>query len=295
MYNYLGSMRMASRICKVSIASICRWSKCVTPATRHRSHKLSDAIVASVAAFMQSSTRFSSLQVVKFLQENWKINASRQLAHSIIRRLGFTFKRTRHRGKRTTTSPQSALDFRQRFSQAFVQGTLVAIDESGFDQRCRPVYGYAPSGTQAIVTIPPCSDRRRYNLLMAIHQSGNRSCHLSASTTTSQSFADFIRILQFPKGTTILLDNAAIHKAACVHKAAREKGYEFLFTPPYSPEFNPIEMMFGVIKRRFYHYRYTDSFRARNMLDAITHCIDNSATCHAIQGCFRHVSHLLKP
>ena len=44
---------------------------------------------------------------------------------------------------------------------------------------------------------------------------------------------------------TILLDNAAIHKTPSVRAACQDKGYRLLFTPPYSPEFNPIEMVFG--------------------------------------------------
>ena len=34
-------------------------------------------------------------------------------------------------------------------------------------------------------------------------------------------------------------------------QTAEEKGYKLLFTPPYTLEFNPVEMIFGIIKNRF--------------------------------------------
>ena len=37
-----------------------------------------------------------------------------------------------------------------------------------------------------------------------------------------------------------------------VKQTIADKGYVALFVPPYSPEFNPIELVFGVIKNSFY-------------------------------------------
>jgi transposase len=43
----------------------------------------------------------------------------------------------------------------------------------------------------------------------------------------------------------ILCDNASIHK---------NTGYSnFIFVPPYSPEYNPVEMAFSVVKNAFRH------------------------------------------
>lgn len=57
-YEYTGSLRKASRICGVSIASISRWSRQLEPCKRAKRRTfLSDAIVSSVDAFMRYKTR----------------------------------------------------------------------------------------------------------------------------------------------------------------------------------------------------------------------------------------------
>ena len=248
-------------------------------------------MVASVHAFMSAKTRCSAVEVVQFLKERWHMNVSRQLAHCIIRRLGFTYKRTRKRGGGHKTE-KTKREFFDSFSAAFATGKFVAVDESGFDQRVRPVYGYSPSGTPAIAIVLPCKDRHRYNLLMAIHASGTFSHTIRDSTTSGDAFAAFIASLPYDSGTTLLLDNATIHRTAAVHIAVSNKGYKLLYTPSYSPEYNPIELVFGVIKNAFYRARYSDDFKD-DLRGAVERCVERHTTASTISGSFRHVASLV--
>lgn len=50
--------------------------------------------------------------------------------------------------------------------------------------------------------------------------------------------------------STIIMDNAAFHKTAMTRKIIEDSGHILLFLPPYSPDFNPIEQDFAIIKRR---------------------------------------------
>lgn len=73
---------------------------------------------------------------------------------------------------------------------------------------------------------------------------------LHLGSVNGPRFANSINDLPFPRGTVLVLDNASIHKCAIARKISADKGYKLLFTPPYTPEFNPIEMMFGIIKNK---------------------------------------------
>lgn len=44
------------------------------------------------------------------------------------------------------------------------------------------------------------------------------------------------------------MDNVSFHKSTVVREALQQKHYIPLFTPPYCPNANPIENLFGVIK-----------------------------------------------
>lgn len=49
-------------------------------------------------------------------------------------------------------------------------------------------------------------------------------------------------------GDIVVLDNLGSHKGAAVRRAIRQAGAHLLFLPPYSPDLNPIEMMFAKLK-----------------------------------------------
>jgi transposase len=64
---------------------------------------------------------------------------------------------------------------------------------------------------------------------------------------------DFLQTKLLPKmrqGQIIVVDiNARFHHSENVKACAQEAGIEIKYLPPYSPFLNPIEKMFGVVKR----------------------------------------------
>ena len=52
-------------------------------------------------------------------------------------------------------------------------------------------------------------------------------------------------------GDVVVLDNLSSHKAPRARQAVRAAGAHLLFLPPYSPDLNPIEMVFAKLKTLF--------------------------------------------
>jgi transposase len=67
-----------------------------------------------------------------------------------------------------------------------------------------------------------------------------------------ESFLSFLSDLNLPKKSVILLDNVKFHHCYDIKEFAKHKQWDLLYTPPYSPWFNPIEGVFSIIKRTFY-------------------------------------------
>jgi putative transposase len=49
--------------------------------------------------------------------------------------------------------------------------------------------------------------------------------------------------------STIVFDNAALHKKKDLEAIAHQPGHHILFLPPYSPDFSPVEHDFANIKK----------------------------------------------
>ena len=51
-------------------------------------------------------------------------------------------------------------------------------------------------------------------------------------------------------GDLLIMDNLSAHKTAAVQEALNRSGIKYLYLPPYSPDFSPIENAFSKVKRR---------------------------------------------
>jgi len=75
-------------------------------------------------------------------------------------------------------------------------------------------------------------------------------------------------------GDIVVMDNLPAHKTPAVRHAIERTGAELRFLPPYSPDFNPIELAFSKIKallKKAAARTVTDLWDAiRNAIDAVT-------------------------
>ena len=70
------------------------------------------------------------------------------------------------------------------------------------------------------------------------------------STDVFESFLRDVLLPQLAPGTTVVMDNLGAHRAKRIAALLHEHGVRVRFTPPYSPETNPIEMFWGWLKAR---------------------------------------------
>jgi transposase len=68
---------------------------------------------------------------------------------------------------------------------------------------------------------------------------------------TGQAFLAYVEQVLAPilkPGDIVVLDNLPAHKPIAIRQAIEAAGAVMLFLPPYSPDFNPIELAFSKIK-----------------------------------------------
>ena len=67
----------------------------------------------------------------------------------------------------------------------------------------------------------------------------------------AQAFLDYVvkvLVLELRPGDIVVLDNLSSHKGEAIKAAIEAAGATLMFLPPYSPDLNPIELMFSKLK-----------------------------------------------
>jgi hypothetical protein len=98
-------------------------------------------------------------------------------------------------------------------------------------------------------------------------------------TLTELCGGDFSRVIFLDE-----MDNLSAHKRPQIKQVIQAKGASVQYLPPYSPDFNPIEMIWSKVKRLL------RSIAART-IDALHHAFGqalDAVTPGDILGCFRH-------
>jgi transposase len=62
------------------------------------------------------------------------------------------------------------------------------------------------------------------------------------------AYVEHVLVPELRPGDIVILDNLSSHKNQAAARAVAEAGARLLFLPPYSPDLNPIEMMFAKFK-----------------------------------------------
>lgn len=140
----------------------------------------------------------------------------------------------------------------QKDLEGLTPETLVYLDESGVDATLHRTYGRAPRGTKVWGEI---SGRRTHRLSLIAALKGS---HLLApmrfegfgDTHVFNTWLEQVLLPELTPGQTVILDNASFHKSSKTHDLIASKGCTLKYLPTYSPDLNPIEHHWAIIKAR---------------------------------------------
>lgn len=126
---------------------------------------------------------------------------------------------------------------------------LVFIDESGFKTAMHRFYGWAEVGEKPVLYVPKYG--KHLTILGAIALDGVRATQTLETTVNGPRFIAFLDEVLGPtlrEGDVVVMDGPRVHRVAGVAETLAKYGAKPLYLPPYSPELNPIEMCWALLK-----------------------------------------------
>ena len=103
-------------------------------------------------------------------------------------------------------------------------------------------------------------------MISSIRLDGSTACMALEGTTDTEAFRAYVHQVLVPTlrpGVIVVMDNLSPHKSDPTLQLITGAGAEVLFLPAYSPDFNPIEMMWSKIKSILRSMEARNSLRSR--------------------------------
>ena len=160
------------------------------------------------------------------------------------------------------------------------------LHESGFNTAMTRGYARAPSTERAVGQVT-----RRYGknhtLICALSLAGPLAPLIIEGAVNGEFFEWYVREQLCPSlspGQVVVMDNLSSHHRASVRTLIEAQGCALLYLSPYSPDFNPIEMLFSKLKALL---RGWGEKTVQTLYDGIGHALE-AITPQNIFGWFRH-------
>jgi transposase len=152
--------------------------------------------------------------------------------------------------------------------------------------------GRAPRGERLVEAIPH-GHGKTTTLIAALGIEGMRCSTVVDGAVNGEVFEAFVEQVLVPQlrpGDVVIMDNLSSHKRQRTRERIEAAGVQLLFLPPYSPDLNPIEMIFAKIK----HLLRSLACRTRDALWRAMQTVLDQVTATDAANCFRHCGYTLR-
>jgi transposase len=127
---------------------------------------------------------------------------------------------------------------------------LVFLDETGTTTNMARARGRCERGARLVSAVPH-GHWKITTFVAGLRQDGVTAPFVIDRPMNGAIFRAYVEQCLAPTlaaGDIVIMDNLPAHKVDGVRRAIRAKGAEVLYLPPYSPDLNPIELLFAKLK-----------------------------------------------
>lgn len=127
---------------------------------------------------------------------------------------------------------------------------LVFIDETSVNTAMVKMYGRGRRGKR-VDGRAPLGDRKTLTFVAALRHDEITAPMVVEGAMNGPLFVNYVEQCLVPTlrhGDIVMMDNLRVHKVYGVEEAIEAAGATLIYLPPYSPDLDPIEMVFSKLK-----------------------------------------------
>ena len=137
----------------------------------------------------------------------------------------------------------------EQFMQEVEPERLVFLDESGVNIGLTRNYGRSIGKTR-VVDYVPFNRPVRTTVVSSIRLDGQYCYNIIDGAMNKERFKSYIEKLSktLKTGDIVIMDNLSSHKVSGIEELINAAGATVKYLPPYSPDLNPIELLWSKMK-----------------------------------------------
>lgn len=169
---------------------------------------------------------------------------------------------------------------------------MIFVDETWTKTNMTRLRGRALSSERLVAKVPH-GHWKTTTLIGALGIEGMHSSMVvdgAVNAHVFEAFAEQVLAPQLRAGDVVVMDNLTSHKGERVRRIIESSGAKLLFLPPYSPDLNPIEMIFSKIKQTLRSKSYRTQESLWRCMQSVLDCV----TASDAQNCFKHCGYTLR-
>ena len=168
---------------------------------------------------------------------------------------------------------------------------MIFIDETWAKTNMTRLRGRAPRG-ERLIDKTPHGHWKTTTLIAALGIEGMQCSTVVDGAVNGDVFEAFVEqvlVPQLQSGDIVIMDNLSSHKRARIRELIEARQAELKYLPPYSPDLNPIEMVFSKIKQLLRTLACRTQTALWQSMQAVLEAVTPSDATH----CFRHAGYTL--
>jgi transposase len=165
------------------------------------------------------------------------------------------------------------------------------LDEFGVHVGMTRLYGRAEAGQRVVESTCGYSGAH-YTAVATLSVDGVRAPYMFEGAMNGDVFDTYLDRVLIPDlkpGEVLVLDNLSAHKRPDLEDRLAQRGVRVIFLPPYSPDFNPIELCWSKVKTAL---RAAKARTFDALVAAIKEALESVSSCHAVH-CFAHCGYVV--
>lgn len=200
--------------------------------------------------------------------------------------LNITYKKTLFAAEQNREQVKQARKKWKIESREITPERIVCLDESNIKTSMVRCYGRGKRGERVKGYIP---DARweSLSILSSLRIDGSTEAIVYEGGLDGEFFRQWVKdalIKTLHKGDIVVMDNMSSHKVAGVIELIKSVGAEIKYLPPYSPDLNPVELMWSKLKSEL---RSQGKVKVEELIEATGRAM-RKITPQDAQGWYKH-------